>query len=62
MRTLDLTQVTDTNDSGERTELLRLLEKVEMLLPAISISLSNRFLVHSGPLSQLIDDDFSVTR
>ena len=47
---------------GERPELLGLLDAVEELLPAISTSLSNRFLVHSGPLSQLIDDDFDVSR
>ena len=62
MRTLDLAKVTKANAGGERTGLLELLEKVEELLPAISVSLSNRFLVHSGPLSQLIDDDFDVTR
>ena len=62
MRTLDLSKVTQTNADGERSDLLELMEKVESLLPAISVSLSNRFLVHSGPLSQLIDDDFDVTR
>ncbi|MDB2687677.1 circularly permuted type 2 ATP-grasp protein, partial [Mariniblastus sp.] len=62
MRTLDLTEVTKTDAAGERPELLELLEKVEALLPAISISLSNHFLVHSGPVSQLIHDDFDVPR
>ena len=62
MRTLDLTEVTITNAEGERPELLELLEKTERLLPAVSISLSNHFLVHSGPLSQLIHDDFEVSR
>ena len=58
IRDLDLTEVTKTNVKGERTELLELLQRVETQLPAISVSLSNRFLVHSGPLSQLIHDDF----
>ena len=62
IRTLDLNEVAKTNDAGERPELLELLDNVEELLPAISTSLSNRFLVHSGPLSQLIDDDFDVSR
>ena len=60
IRTLDLTEVTQIDAAGERPELLRVLEKVEFLLPAISLSLSNHFLVHSGPLSQLIHDDFDV--
>ena len=62
MRTLDLNQATAMSDDGKRPKLLELMEKIETLLPAISVSLSNRFLVHSGPLSQLIDDDFDVTR
>ena len=62
MRTLDLAKITRTNADGERSDLLEMMERVESLLPAISVSLSNRFLVHSGPLSQLIDDDFDVTR
>lgn len=61
IRMANLDELCKTNDEGERTELLLLLGKLEKCLPAISTSVSNRFLVHSGPIQQMISDGFGMT-
>ncbi len=38
--------------------LIQLLESVEKLVPQVSIAVSNRFLVHSGPFNQMISESF----
>ena len=55
-----LTSLTEVSKRGEREILQNLLETVESRLGEISISLSNRFFVHSGPVHQMVVDPEST--
>ena len=56
IRMADPTRLCKLDDRGRKTELLKLLEKMASQLPEIATSISNRFLVHSGPVHQLISE------
>ena len=49
------------NEHDQRPALDELISKIESHLPKISTSISNRFLVHSGPVNQLIAVDSEYT-
>ena len=52
----DAADLTQLDSGGNRPALDKLLEMIEEKLPAISTSISNRFLVHSGPVQQMIEE------
>ncbi len=60
IRDADAIALSQPDASGDRKTLQNLLDKIESHLPKISTSISNRFLVHSGPVSQLIADDVEL--
>lgn len=57
IRSVDVIALSQMDSNGNRSDLSALVSKIEEHLPKISTSISNRFLVHSGPVSQLIADD-----
>lgn len=59
VRHANVVKLCESDHQGERQALLDLLDKLEGQLPAISNSISNRFLVHSGPVHQMIADEFN---
>lgn len=62
IRAADAIELSTPDAGGDRTALRALISMIEGHLPEISTSISNRFLVHSGPVSQLIagDEEFSI--
>ena len=61
IRGADAVALSQPDQSGDRPALQSLVSKIEGHLPRISTSISNRFLVHSGPVSQLIADVLEPT-
>jgi uncharacterized circularly permuted ATP-grasp superfamily protein/uncharacterized alpha-E superfamily protein len=62
VRMANLNELCNAHANGDQTPLLELLETVEKLLPRVSIAVSNRFLVHSGPFNQMISGTFPERR
>ena len=62
VRMTDVVKLCEANDQGERIALRELTEKIESQLPLVSTSISNRFLVHSGPINQMISDEFNFPK
>lgn len=62
VRMTDVVGLCEVNENGERVALRELLEKVESQLPLVSTSINNRFLVHSGPINQMISDEFNFPK
>lgn len=60
VRNADVVKLCESNSDGERIALQRLTETIEHNLPMVSTSISNRYLVHSGPIHQLISDEFEM--
>jgi uncharacterized alpha-E superfamily protein len=47
---------------GDRKPMMEFFAEIEARLPQISSAISNRFLVHSGPVTQMITEDFGTGR
>lgn len=62
VRMAEFSSICELHAIGEPQPLLSLLEKVEDQLPKVSTAISNRFLVHSGPVHQLVTDKFGRPR
>ncbi len=62
VRMSDVLKLAQIDANGERALLRELLERIEGQLPLISTSISNRFLVHSGPINQMIADEFNFPK
>lgn len=62
VRMADLRTLCASHVTNGKSPLIELLESVEKLVPKVSIALSNRFLVHSGPFNQMISESFPGTR
>ena len=56
IRMLEIDQIGDSYIGGDAAPLQKVLTKMERCLPDVSTAISNRFLVHSGPIQQLIDE------
>ena len=59
LRMADTRKLGASHVQGEISPLVELLDKIKTLLPQISSEVSNRFLVHSGPVNQMISNSFS---
>ena len=62
VRMANLEEICAAYAKDDRGPMLKLLDTVEKLLPRVSIAVSNRFLVHSGPFNQMISKPFPGTR
>ena len=56
IRMLDIDPISESYVNGDAAPLRKLLMKMERRLPDISTAISNRFLVHSGPIQQLVSE------
>ena len=57
---LDIVKSCESDNFGNRPALTGFLEQIEKQLSEISVSISNRFLVHSGPVQHLVADEFNL--
>ena len=55
IRMAEISEICQQHALGEQTQLRSLIETIEEQLTQISIAVSNRYLVHTGPVHQLID-------
>lgn len=62
IRMADFGELSSAFVSGDRLPLLDLLTKIEEILPQVSTAISNRYLVHSGPVHQMISGKFPRKR
>ena len=58
VRMADTKSLGATHVLGKSSPLVQLLDKIEKTLPRVSSEISNRFLVHSGPVNQMISESF----
>lgn len=59
---MDIPQLCQLNEAGERPALIEFFEKLEQQLSEISVSIRNRYLVHSGPVNQMIAYKFKLPK
>ena len=62
IRMKDLSVLCDEYSAGNKKTMMEFFADLEERLPQIWVAISNRFLVHSGPVTQMITDDFGRGR
>ena len=55
---MDMQKLCQPNERGQQEALVDFFEEIEQLLFKISVSIRNRYLVHSGPVTQITDHNF----
>ena len=58
VRMAEITELCELHSLGEPHHLFEMLDQIKEQLPEIATAVSNRFLVHTGKVSQLISDEF----
>jgi uncharacterized alpha-E superfamily protein len=62
IRMEEISLLCQSYSSGNKKPMMEFFGNLESRIPQIWVAISNRFLVHSGPVTQMITDDFGRVR